>query len=367
MANIQNEVNDILTALYGSQVREALANGLLAMNSEVNGFNSSLSGNLENLEKAQNEVESLIASTQESEESYSKLETSAQNIIKTLNGTFPIEGNAPSSMDCNNFIEPNESFLWNFGNGSFSNIPEVLLNSSEGIIVVKNIGNTVSGESSFIQILVQIAPTTNENIWFRSYSNEGTWGTWLKVITDEDVVLKKAEECTVSVPEASWGNGEISDYPVFAGAQADVSEESNIVFQGNEGNPLNIMIDGDIYSLNGQVPLGKSIENCNSVVNCSGNSDMCYYSKQLDGTIKVWGYQTCYFPTGNQSNLFNCWVTITLPVTANTENYVVIATPVDGMNSEQQWLKVGDQKTTGSFQVYVTSVVGFFWEAIINA
>ena len=95
--------------------------------------------------------------------------------------------NAPDCKDCNWFLEPNSSFIWDTGLGEFKNTPLGNLAKGSGIVFeVINYGS----EGRIQQEFRKTYPLSETRTWIRSYSsdNGGQWTGWKSEFIGENQV-----------------------------------------------------------------------------------------------------------------------------------------------------------------------------------
>ena len=96
------------------------------------------------------------------------------------NGTFDYIAtidNAPNDKDCNSFIQPNSSFLWDTGLGEFKNTPLGDLAKNSAIVFeVINYGNDGRIQQEFRLTY----PYNDARKWIRNYTSDanGVWSDW---------------------------------------------------------------------------------------------------------------------------------------------------------------------------------------------
>lgn len=84
-----------------------------------------------------------------------------------------------------------------------------------------------------------------------------------------------------------------------------------------------------------------------------------YLSRGLDNIIRIFGYVTV------NSNTSGSWVTVNLPITLPTRNYIVNLTCVDGRNDNSfRKIKQGNNQSTTSFDVFIDYCTGFNFEVV---
>lgn len=88
MANIQNQIDEISTAFYGSQVRGAIVEGLQSINDEVNSLNTNITEVDSKTEKMDAIVSTSTEKIQELIGEYNNINTEAQEKFKQIDGAL---------------------------------------------------------------------------------------------------------------------------------------------------------------------------------------------------------------------------------------------------------------------------------------
>ena len=193
--------------------------------------------------------------------------TAITDINNRINSMQALTANAPSSHDCNDFTVANQAFTWDTGNGAFNNTPLGNLKANSAIVfVVENIGE----QGRIQQIFRQLYPPTNEYVWIRNWAADsgttGIWGPWNQIMSRDSVLALNnftAESLQMPTPGA-WVSDSIKNLPLIGGANYTYKENTNanLVFGvAGMNQSLNMVIDGDYYGKNGQIPVVQSIQN----------------------------------------------------------------------------------------------------------
>lgn len=231
MANIQNEIEQITSAIYGRQVRSALANGLTAVNNQVNNI--------------QNNVGTL---TQE-----------AQNALNKANNTENIYNQTNTKIEqlINQFNTDRENLI-NEINKKEDNLTSEIYNEKEKLI------NSYNQTNSKVQSLIQLLNNTKEQ--FFNTSNHG-----VSDINEEFTEGQYAySPSTNNLP--SWASYGMALVFVSNGHSGIWNQESNWMWQ-------------ILFDTSGTIGFRTGINN-NGLSDWEVLSNESYVNNQIDNLIK---------------------------------------------------------------------------------
>ncbi|WP_297632126.1 hypothetical protein [uncultured Clostridium sp.] len=211
MANIQNQIDEISTAFYGSQVRGAIVEGLESINDEVNELYTNLNDlmvkantALTNANNLKNEVGEASEGFQQAQAEYINLKNQIEVILQKLE-------KEKTALMLNHTIM-NNSFLNDFDKavepGYYSyaategtkNIPP---NCGYGVLEVI-LGVTANDQTEYNpndnNWIWQIVYDTSGIIAYRNAENQSGWQQWNTLATTSNETF---ENCTLNTPTIS--------------------------------------------------------------------------------------------------------------------------------------------------------------------